>query len=60
MNPEDISIEYIEDGLKWLINLRKGIISVFKNEVLKGNVENQIPNPSLQFCTTEKLLKFLK
>ncbi|KAB7504675.1 hypothetical protein Anas_13641 [Armadillidium nasatum] len=44
---EPFSIEYEETEERWLSNVRKGIASVFKNEILKGNFETQDEKDSI-------------
>ncbi|KAL7639796.1 UNVERIFIED_CONTAM: hypothetical protein RMT77_009206 [Armadillidium vulgare] len=44
---QPFSIEYEETEERWLSNVRKGIASVFKNEILKGNFETQDEKDSI-------------
>ncbi|RXG53676.1 Vitellogenin-6 [Armadillidium vulgare] len=44
---QPFSIEYEETEERWLSNVRKGIASIFKNEILKGNFETQDEKDSI-------------
>ncbi|RXG59493.1 hypothetical protein Avbf_16943, partial [Armadillidium vulgare] len=47
VDSQPFAIEYEETEERWLSNVRKGIASVFKNEILKGNFETQDEKDSI-------------